>query len=564
MRAVLLIVVTYLISLALPAMPSPVVASLWVIFTLVSTLGILYQASIKKANKQQQFVEGRIAAGVNNGRSFRLIGSFALSAALMASLLLESPKWDIAEWALITVAVVLYPLVKFIALKLAEHEYEPIFRPAAEVRWTSLVVGVLLCVGYFAYVRFGLDISQAQVGATIFDALMATSQPYVDASSALLQEAGIGMWLSDSVVNYGLNQLSQVSRLAFITVRVVLCGGAFFGVANLLGVCSLPRNELRKVLISTDAIKNNDARASVKPHYFVFAVILSAVLAGSFLVADTKTSQAMQTEEGTALQSLARQLAGKSVYIIDGKYYDQEKVDELASSLAAEQANFRSMAFDLKGSIEGTYGALNGNIDGFLNWYFSIATDDSVRSSISADNVRQTFEDQFYSTVAADDDEEITKKVKDYLQAASDLETKIDDGYRAAEVHGEQYANLPDWFVESKEFADTYVLNSYRQQAEKALDAARDSGLTSAFAEGDSLLAYQFKSKVYEEEAFKQWIETTEKITSENVWSSIAGRFGSFFTQGKRDEYRSDIVEQLDKCQEQALTLVAENTALKQ
>ena len=40
--ACLLVVIVYLLSLALPKMPSPVVALFWVAFTLVSMLGVLY------------------------------------------------------------------------------------------------------------------------------------------------------------------------------------------------------------------------------------------------------------------------------------------------------------------------------------------------------------------------------------------------------------------------------------------------------------------------------------------------------------------------------------------
>lgn len=41
-KAVLLVVIVYLLSLALPKMSSPVVVLFWVAFTLVSMLGVLY------------------------------------------------------------------------------------------------------------------------------------------------------------------------------------------------------------------------------------------------------------------------------------------------------------------------------------------------------------------------------------------------------------------------------------------------------------------------------------------------------------------------------------------
>lgn len=193
--------------------------------------------------------------------------------------------------------------------------------------------------------------------------------------------------------------------------------------------------------------------------------------------------------------------------IIDGKYYDQGKIDALASPLAAEQANFRAAAFQLKDDIKDAYALCDSNIDAFLDWYFSIATNGSVRSDISADGAQQALEKRFYALVTSDEDEKITQKVRDYLRAASDLEAKIDDGYREAEVRGENYAELPDWFVESKEFFDAAAPNAYRQQAENALDAARDEGILDALAEGKTLLECQFEGSVYGKEPFTKWVD---------------------------------------------------------
>lgn len=305
-KAVLLVALVYLLSLALPAMPSLVVALFWIVFTIMSMFGVLYQASIDKANRQQKFVTGGIAAQVNNGRFIRLIASFALSAWLTASLLLESPKWDIAEWALIITAVLFYPLVKIIVRKRTIREYEQVFETAGALFWTSIITSILLCAGYAICSAFSLGIAQPQTSSTVFDALVATPQPFKNASSALLQEAGTGIWISDSIIHYGITQLSQAPWPACVATRVALCASAFFGMANLLGVCSLSHGELRKVFIPTDAIKNNNTQTPLKKRYIILTAFLSTTLAIGFLWADGKTYQAMQTEGGTALQSLAR------------------------------------------------------------------------------------------------------------------------------------------------------------------------------------------------------------------------------------------------------------------
>ena len=69
------------------------------------------------------------------------------------------------------------------------------------------------------------------------------------------------------------------------------------------------------------------------------------LLAGGFLWADAQANRAMQTEDGTVLQSLARQLAGKSIYIIDGEYYDQEKIDALAEGKTLLECQFEGSVY---------------------------------------------------------------------------------------------------------------------------------------------------------------------------------------------------------------------------
>ncbi len=100
MKACLLVVIVYLLSLALPKMPSPVVALFWVAFTLVSMLGCFTRWLFVKCTSSLYPV-GSIAAKFNGGRTISIIVSFCLSAVCMASLLLEAPKWDAAEKVLL-------------------------------------------------------------------------------------------------------------------------------------------------------------------------------------------------------------------------------------------------------------------------------------------------------------------------------------------------------------------------------------------------------------------------------------------------------------------------------
>ena len=558
-KACLLVVIVYLLSLALPKMPSPVVALFWVAFTLVSMLGILYQASIAKANRQQKFVAGGIGARFNNGRTFRLILSFVVSAMLMASLLLETPRWNVAEWLFIVAAVVVYPLVEIVVRWRIPHEYETIFQTAGEMLWTSILVGVLLCVGYGLCSWLGWASNDTQEVATLFDAFAKTPQPLDGAISPLLQESGIGSWMADSIVNFGMAQISQQSWYVCLAIRVLLCAGAFFGIANLLAVCSLPLQELRKSFIPTDAIKNGDAKAHVRARYIVCTVVLSALLVGGFLFCDAKTNEAMQTEGGTALQLLARQLAGKSVYVIDGTYYDQAKIDALDKSIASEKADFVSAASAVRGAADSAYDACEGNIDAFLDWYFSIATNSSLRQSISKDDARQTLEDKFESVVASGEDERLTQALKVYRQAAQTLKNDIENGYRDAELDGAQYEKLPVWFVESKEFTDAAELDSYRQKAERALNAFDESGISNALDGGQMVLELQFDRNVYSDGRFGSMVSSVEDIAGQgNIASDAFNYVKGMFDKGTQyDGFRSNIEEMLAACRSQTEMLTS-------
>ncbi len=160
-----------------------------------------------------------------------------MSAACMASLFLESPKWDIAEWVLIFAAVVVYPVVLLLMRRYARREYEPAFQASGEFLWSCAIVGFLLCVAYGVYCA--MDPSFGQPVETVLDAFAKTPMPFENSPSALMWNAGVGSWIVDSLTSYGLMQASKVSVPICFAIRTALCAGAFFGMANLIGLCAL-------------------------------------------------------------------------------------------------------------------------------------------------------------------------------------------------------------------------------------------------------------------------------------------------------------------------------------
>ena len=565
-KAALLVVTVYLLSFAVPKMPAPFLALFWAFFTLASTAGVMYQVVVRKTHRQFKYASGGLFARVNNGRIFSFIVSFCVSAACMASLFLESPKWDIAEWVLIFAAVVVYPVVLLLMRRYARREYEPAFQASGEFLWSCAIVGLLLCVAYGAYCA--MSPSFGQPVETVLDAFAKTPMPFENSPSALMWNAGVGSWIVDSLTSYGLMQASKVSVPVCFAIRTALCAGAFFGMANLIGLCALPVQELRKIFVSVDAIKRDDATQPIWWRYVVMAAVLPVALVAGFFWGEMKVGMAMQTENGTALQEIARELAGKSVYSIDGALYDQAKIDALASSLSADEANLRTMSSQLKDSLESSYATCSGRTDAFLDWYFSITTNSSLRASIPEGGAQQALEDRFYSLVGSNEDEQLTQSMKNYLAAAANLRSAIDDGMQAAKVDGDvsqaggDGRKLPAWLVEAKEFGDAWLLKGYREEADGVLDAARDSGISAALDDGKTLLQYQFEKNVYSDAQFSSMASSVDKLSNGggNIALDVLTYAGGVFDEGmSRDKYRKTLQAGISACEDQTKTLLTPN-----
>lgn len=553
-KACLLVAIVYLLSLALPKMPSPVVALFWVVFTLVSMLGALYQMVIRKVHKQLLYPAGSIAAKINGGRTISIIVAFCLSAVCMASLLLEAPKWDAAEKDIVVLAIVLYPIIECLVGRLAKREFEPAYQTAARVRWSCVAVAILLCIGYAAWMLY--DMNSGKAFNTLFESLINTSCPLVHAESPLLQEAAIGSWITDSATNLGLAQIPESWRPICIAVRVVLCAGAFFGMAHLLGMCSLPWSELKKAFASIDAIKREN-EADVRVRYLVAAVFLPIALFGAFIWVDGEVGSVVGSGKNTALQSLAHQAAATSAYRIGDTYYDRATFEGIA---LGKEADLKAQALVLKESdIPSAYDSCNGKVDAFLDWFFSIATNDSVRSSISKENARQTMQDHFYDLVGSDADAQLTKRVDDCVETARELKKLLETGEGCDAFHLEDGSNIPSWLVDSENVEDVPLFGEYKQEAQNVIDAASALGILKAHNGKQTVLAYQFETFVYSNDRFRSMVSSVENIAGQGNKASDAFNYAKgMLDKGMQyDGFRANIEDMLAACRSQTEMLTS-------
>ena len=120
---------------------------------------------------------------------------------------------------------------------------------------------------------------------------------------------------------------------------------------------------------------------------------------------------------------------------------------------------------------------------------------------------------------------------------------------------------MPDWLFVAEEFTAALVMSEYKQEVERVLDAAHDSGIEGAFSSGQLLLSYQFKNSVYGSDDYNKWVEAAdEAVNDSNLAADFMHNLKGKFEQGYTDTYRDAMQSALDECQNQTMTLVVPQT----
>ena len=130
--------------------PPAAIAAVWALLSLFAAIAMAYPAIIKKNNTKEMFLNTSEAAKRIGGRTFRLIGSIVLSAILVASLLVESQKWDAVEWVIAAVSAPLYFAISLGVAQEVKKHYSPLYQRRGIMLWSWIAMGALLAVTLFA------------------------------------------------------------------------------------------------------------------------------------------------------------------------------------------------------------------------------------------------------------------------------------------------------------------------------------------------------------------------------------------------------------------------------
>ena len=524
-------------------LPPAGVAAVWAALSAVSSLGLAYRHVVRKTIKQQAYYEaGGGLARINNGRFLCLVGSFALSAVFVAGFVLEAPAWEASEWVLVAAAVPVYPLVFLLVHRLMRRQLRPVHRTSGAVGWSVWIAGALLCAAYLA-LCLAKPAATFESAAAAFDSV---AQPFAGSPSALMREAGVLTAFSDGLAAYGASKAAEVLGAGYLAIKVALNASAFFGVANLLGLCMLGWSELKRVFLpletgpapDADADAGAGASAASGPSATASAplraavatfVALPVVLAAAFLVADAAVARAAQTQEFTAAERFVRDQMGLAVFVLDGHYYDQAAVEALLEEARAASAALSEEAeATLVPLINASFDARLANVDAYLDWYYSLPADYERLVTMVTGTVEDFMRDQFTANIEAGiDDTALEDALRDLAERAAALEE--DTASRLAEF---EIAGVPEWLLMEKVPLEPGFMSGALEPSARILSAGERLGLSAGtgIATGAAAkhVAGNLATKVVEKQFFKEFVKKVAgKLGGRAVSTVVGGAVGT-------------------------------------
>lgn len=443
-KALALTAILFLISRCASSMSPLVVAIVWALLSSVASLGIAYLVVVRKTHNQVKYLKGGYRSRWNEGRFFTLLFSFVGAAVLMAGLFFEMTEWGFGEWALVLVAICLFvPLTAFFN-HVEKKEWEPFFRTSVVAQRSALLLAMILFIAYL--VMSLTEPAAAPVSAT--EAFLNAPQPFEDSPVALLSEAGKFNALIDGMTTYGLSVASGASPWWYYALRALMAASSFFGLASLLGACSITTRELGRVFLPLESAKYPIEHAPVVKKFLLEAAALPVVLIVAFVLANSQVARAQETEEYTWAEQVVRDQVGFVAAYIDGKYYDPEVVQELlAKSTESYDALTEETKERLIAIVNETCDAQIANVPGYLDWYYSLTADYERLAQFFTgtieDGMRQQLEERINESI---DGSEFDEVLADYKSQTDAIKQEL-----LADLEGAEIKEVPEWLLKGED-----------------------------------------------------------------------------------------------------------------
>jgi hypothetical protein len=492
-------------------LPVAVLVLLWVLLSAFSSILGAYYLILRKAHRQLIVKNGSALQKINSGRIVGFVLIFLVSAFCMAALIFESMEWDFAEWVLAFAAIPLYLISSICSTKFFKQVEEP-FSQKPIIASSYLCTAVVLTVVYILFSYFAGNIAAY---SSVSDAFMALSHPLQSSPSILLSDCGTLFAFRDAVCAFALSKVGEVSYVAYFAVKLIMSAGSFFAVSALVGTCALGKQEIERLFAPLASFKNPTLKYAPAKSYVIIACVLPVLLFGAYWFADFKYEAINQTEECTALKSIVSDSIGTVSYVIDGKNYDAQKLNDLmASTNAASEALVTEATETLVPLIDEMCDREIENVDSYLDWYYSLPADYERLKDIFTGTVEQGVQDQLQAMLLDGvDDTEFVNELNNYVQRSAELKEDYLEKLSECEL-----IDVPSWLIVDTEEIDASVLYGPVEPTEQLMTFDERAGVSSVVGAVSSIVASKVVSKALEKPVFKKIVaKLVEKLTAKGL-----------------------------------------------
>lgn len=359
--ACVLMACLFVLSRLAPVLPMWALLPFLIAFAVLSTMGALYHTVIWRFHKQYKLVAGGTLSYYN--RRWRVWFAGFMIASLVSAFLfmLESPKWDALEWALLCAAIPIYYVVFKASASFLSREYAPRFYKSRAMILSFWIVGIALCLLYaiLTSVLPGPEYASLQAA---FDA---TAKHYADSPSALMADLDRLTSFADGLTSFGMLELQGASYMLGLICRFVVYAAVFFSLVNQFGFCLLTPEEMKSEFQllpvyderSGTFERPEQGRSLDKVYLAVFAGVViaaSAILLGL----EGAAEHARASEEQTAIEAFINEQTALAVHVLDGEYERMKSSEEVRAQMREE----------LEPLVNDYYDGCRENVAEYVSW----------------------------------------------------------------------------------------------------------------------------------------------------------------------------------------------------
>lgn len=356
----------------------------------------LYEAAIAKTLRRERYQR--------DGRLFRLFAGRLLLGAVALFLVLFVAPFVIVrlhvlgarEWWLLALLVPLQVAMFSGFSRLLQNEYKPWLLTAAALDWTRFVCPTLLALAYAALLLWQRDMA-ARLELSEAIELAQARIADIDASLTLATLAQFVALVDGSKAWFLANLSAQTGSLVFWAAVLDFWMLCYF-LCRVLAIALLPRAEWRRVFGPLSDARDVPAlaprRIAVACALFTFVTLFVGVP----LLAGIETQVRARPE----LQQL---FAGTRTRVerIGEEYFAPGTIAALERARRVALARLDVSTAELRAATEAAFDAMEGNVDLYLDWYYSLGAEYARIGHLLAGDLEDYMARRFAETLAQDE-----------------------------------------------------------------------------------------------------------------------------------------------------------------